>query len=253
MTRNIVIVYGPAGSGKTTFVSNFSKWCEENSEYLVAPVNFDPAVKFLPYKPIFDIRKYVNANKIMRDYNLGPNGAIIKAVDESKKYLNNLFEVVNESEYDYILLDTPGIMEVFTGRAVGREIIDIMLNRRYNIIGFFIMDSSIIKTPSEYIYFKTLYILSELKLGIPTIPVWNKISITSKQFKKLNNLKLNQLIKELKNEPGLYSTAAESLAKLVDSLKSAVRFLLIDSIENIGFNDVVTILHEVFCTCGDLT
>ncbi len=225
----IIFIYGPAGSGKTTFTWKFWEWSKENSEFNIAPVNFDPATMNLPYKPIFDIRDYVTARKFMEEFGLGPNGAIVKAVEESEKYLKKLFEAIDKSSCDYILLDTPGIMEVFVGREVGRRIVDSLLER-YNIIGLFIMDSSIITKPSEYIYFKSLFILSGLKLGIITVPVWNKISKASKVFKEISDLGLKELIEKLYSEPGLYTDAAERLAKMIDELEYAVRFLKVDSL-----------------------
>lgn len=254
MSKNrlcIVLVFGPAGSGKTTFTWKFSDWTRNINEYNIAPVNLDPAALKIPYKPIFDIRNYVTAKEMMIKYNLGPNGAIIKAVEESEKYLNNLFRSINNS-YDYILIDTPGIMEVFVGREVGRIIIDNLL-KRYVVIGLFIMDASIINKVSEYIYFKSLYVLSGLKLGIPSIPVWNKISNATKLFMDIDDLTTEELINKLYLEPGLYTDAAKGLLEITSSLESAVRFLKIDSLNYKGFEDVMSILHEVYCACGDLT
>jgi len=44
----IIFIYGPAGSGKTTFTWKFWEWSKENSEFNIAPVNFDPATINLP-------------------------------------------------------------------------------------------------------------------------------------------------------------------------------------------------------------
>ena len=248
----IVFIYGPAGSGKTTFTSRFYNWCLANTSYKLATVNFDPAVRNIPYKPIFDIRDYITAYEIMERYGLGPNGAIIKAVEESSKYLNELCNAIDSSEYDYILFDTPGIMEVFVARDVGSRIIDYLMSRYY-IVGLFIMDSSIINKVSEYVYFVSQFILSGLKLGITSIPIWNKISIASDLFNQVSELDINELINIMYEESGLYADAAEKLAKMINDLKYAVRFLKVDSLEYIGFDDIVTVLHEVYCTCGDMT
>ena len=248
----LVLVYGPAGSGKTTLTWKFCEWCCRHAEWKVASVNFDPAVINLPYKPIFDIRNYVTAKEIMEKYNLGPNGGIIRAVEESKKYLNKLYNALEEASYDYVFIDTPGIMEVFIGRETGREIIDELL-KRYDVFGLFIMDASIITRPSEYVYFKNLYVLSGLKLGIPSIPVWNKVSSATQVFKQVDQLNADKLIDALTLEPGLYTDAAIELVKLIHKLESAVRFLKVDALTYKGFEDICAALSEVYCTCGDLT
>jgi hypothetical protein len=44
-------------------------------------MNFDPAVTFLPYTPNVDIRRKVDYKKLMKESNLGPNGAITTALN----------------------------------------------------------------------------------------------------------------------------------------------------------------------------
>jgi len=248
----IIVVHGPAGSGKTTFTGNFERWANRKLNVRFASVNFDPAVLRLPYKPVFDIRDYVTAKEMMEKYNLGPNGGIMKAVEESMRYLDELFRVIEAIEVDYVLLDTPGIMEVFVGRDTGRLIIDKLINR-YTVIGFHIMDSSAVTKVSEYIYFKSLFILSGLKLGIQSIPIWNKMDISSRVFNEIYKLTPGELRERLEGEPGLYTEAAIGLSELSIKLEGAVRETFVDSISCKGFDEVYSVLHELFCTCGDLT
>ena len=111
-TPYVIIVYGPAGcGGTTTLVWRFSKWLEREMEVKVASVNLDATVLNLPYKPAFDIRDEITAIELMRRYNLEPNGAIIKAVGETEKYLPNLLMLLGKNSCKYVLIDTPGIME----------------------------------------------------------------------------------------------------------------------------------------------
>jgi GTPase SAR1 family protein len=44
-------------------------------------LNLDPAVMHLPYAPNIDIRDTVNYKELMKQYNLGPNGAIVTALN----------------------------------------------------------------------------------------------------------------------------------------------------------------------------
>jgi len=44
-------------------------------------VNLDPAVLHLPYGPNIDIRDTVNYKEVMKQYTLGPNGAIITSLN----------------------------------------------------------------------------------------------------------------------------------------------------------------------------
>ena len=44
-------------------------------------VNLDPAVSFLPYTPQIDIRDKIKIKKLMKSHKLGPNGAIMTALN----------------------------------------------------------------------------------------------------------------------------------------------------------------------------
>lgn len=248
----VIIIYGPAGSGKTTLTGQFGKWIKRNVNSNVASVNLDAAVLNLPYKPEFDIRSYITAEELMKKYNLGPNGAIMKAVEETEKYLENLFKVIDEGNFSYVLIDTPGIMEVFTGREFGRKIVD-KISERYTTIGVFVMDASTVNKASELIYFKTLYVLGGLKLGLTTIPVWSKSSLATKTFKELINMSKEELLRRLMQEEELYTDAALGMAEIMSRMEQAVRVIKIDSVTGEGLSDLYDIIHETLCVCGDLT
>ena len=66
------MIYGPAGSGKTTLTAKFEEWLRENVEVEVASVNLDAGILRLSYNPIFDVRNFVRVEDLMKKYKLGP-------------------------------------------------------------------------------------------------------------------------------------------------------------------------------------
>jgi GTPase SAR1 family protein len=75
-----VLMIGMAGSGKTSLVQrlNAELRAAGREPYLV---NLDPAVMHLPFGPHVDIRDTVNYKEVMRQYGLGPNGAIVTSLN----------------------------------------------------------------------------------------------------------------------------------------------------------------------------
>jgi GTPase SAR1 family protein len=75
------LVIGPPGSGKSTY-------CDGMHQFLSAigrkcsVVNLDPANDRTSYPCALDVRDLVTLEEIMRDDELGPNGAVLYALEE---------------------------------------------------------------------------------------------------------------------------------------------------------------------------
>ncbi|MEM2275462.1 MAG: ATP/GTP-binding protein, partial [Thermoproteota archaeon] len=114
-----IFLIGTAGSGKTTFVKNFSEWIESKGVD-VARINLDPGVVNLPYTADFDVRTYVSTEKLMRDLGLGPNSALTVASDLIAVKVHEISEEIETMGYEIAIVDTPGQIELFAFRPVGR-------------------------------------------------------------------------------------------------------------------------------------
>ena len=116
------IVLGMAGSGKTTLMQRLNAHVHEKKwpSYLI---NLDPAVADVPFGCHIDIRDTVKYKEVMKQYGLGPNGGIMTALNLFATRFDQVMELVDKkaasTDLDYILLDTPGQIEVFTWSASG--------------------------------------------------------------------------------------------------------------------------------------
>ena len=107
------LVIGPPGSGKSTY-------CDGMQQFLAtigrkcSVVNLDPANETTSYPCALDIRDLVSVDEVMIDENLGPNGAMLYAVEELENNIEWLEEGLATLGEDYILFDCPGQVELFT-------------------------------------------------------------------------------------------------------------------------------------------
>jgi len=75
------LLIGPPGSGKSTY-------CDGMHQFLSAigrkcsVVNLDPANDSTSYPCALDVRSLVTLEEIMKDDELGPNGAVLYALEE---------------------------------------------------------------------------------------------------------------------------------------------------------------------------
>jgi hypothetical protein len=68
----------------------------------VYTINLDPAVKIIPYKPFIDIRETYEYKKVMKEFKLGPNGAILTALNlytsQPERIVDKIQAKMNEND-----------------------------------------------------------------------------------------------------------------------------------------------------------
>ena len=172
-----VFIVGTAGSGKSTLVGTLMEWLERN-QYSVVTVNLDPAVEYLPYIADIDIRDFISARRLMKKYRLGPNASIIAAVDMMLLNIEKIREEVQALEATYILIDTPGQMELFAFRKTGSLLIDRLSSDK--CITIFVIDATQARTPTGFVSSILLSLSTQFRFNKPQINVLNKIDLLDK-------------------------------------------------------------------------
>ena len=113
----VIFVTGTAGAGKSLLTSKIKEYYAKNSAF-AATLNLDPGVGKLPYSPDVDVRDYVDLNSLMEQYELGSNGSLIMANDLIATKIDEVQTEVDTINPDYLLVDTPGQVELFAYRPV---------------------------------------------------------------------------------------------------------------------------------------
>ncbi|RLG76506.1 MAG: GTPase [Thermoprotei archaeon] len=250
-----IIMLGTAGSGKTSLTKVYSEWLR-NQGYNVAIVNLDPGAKVVPYSPDFDIRSLFTVEELMVKYGLGPNGAFMKASDMILEYSDKILShsVFTKPEYEFVIIDTPGQMEVFVYRKSGHYFIS-KLKKLGPTVGVFIVDGETMSTPIDLVVAWTTSILIQLRLDISVVPIVNKADL----IKNVETVKLIvediDSFKELimKSKEGLISETAMYLASIVKEFSQSMRPVIVSAKTSKGIEELHYLIHEAFCVCGDLS
>ena len=247
----IVFVIGPAGTGKTTLVSSLSDFIEAQG-LNITRVNLDPAAEHLPYVPDVDIREHVFARRVMEELALGPNGAIIASVDMILEHLDKIEEELSED--GYILVDTPGQMEVFVFRQSGLEIVRRLTeSRKASVI--FVHDVLLALSPSSFISQSFLAAASYYRLKLPFLNAFNKVDLISSS--QLERIKLwigdidalsAALEEELTGEVRLLNLG---LVKTLRDFIFAFSAFYISAVKMIGLDALFAELQRLY-TGGDM-
>jgi hypothetical protein len=253
-TTNILFL-GTAGSGKTTLVSSFGHWLEESCSYPVGYVNLDPACLDIPFKAGFDVRELFTTSEIMKTEKLGPNAAIMRCSDLMAERADEIAESICNVKCDFRLLDSPGQTEIFVFRESGPKIVGALSNREYTV-SVTLFDKSLTSTPVDIATAQLMSLVIQLRIGIPMITAVSKADL----FPEYNidalltdqSLLLDAIEKEARKQ-GAYGDLSLQLPSIIRSFKSPSRIIKTSAITEMGFTELLDIINETACSCGDLT
>ena len=166
-----VFVAGTAGAGKSLLTKKLLDYYARNGAFSAA-LNLDPGVEGLPYAPDVDIRDHVDLVAIMKQYDLGPNGALVMASDLAASKFEAVHEQVQGVNPDYLVVDTPGQVELFAYRSSGPFMVDRMEADQKTSV--FLFDGALVTSPVNFVSVSLLAASVRLRLGLPSIGALTK-------------------------------------------------------------------------------
>lgn len=232
-----LIVLGMAGSGKTTFVQKLSEHLYENDTpgYLI---NLDPACHDMPYPANIDIRDTINYKKVMKEYELGPNGAIITSLNLFTTKFNQLVTLIEQRshEHDHFILDTPGQIEVFNWSASGMIITETLASQMPTAI-VYVIDTVRNRNPATFMS-NMLYACSILyKTKLPLIVVFNKTDLQNHDFLDEWMTDFEKFEQALENDQDYISSLTRSLSLVLDAFYSELKTVGVSSVTGLGMDE----------------
>ncbi|MGC8555818.1 MAG: ATP/GTP-binding protein [Conexivisphaera sp.] len=179
---HVVFSVGTAGSGKSTLTSALREWLEGKG-WDVATVNLDPGARSLPYEPDADVRSIVDLDHLIEEHGLGPNGALMLAVDLAAARLGEVLEPLDEASPDFVLVDTPGQMEPFVYRPSGPLIVRQFPGTSKAIL--FLMDGWLVSDPLNYVSVQLLAASVRLRFPLPFIQLLTKADMVEDSVQRI--------------------------------------------------------------------
>ncbi len=166
-----IVFVGTAGAGKTTLTAAFQNWMHDNG-YDAVTLNLDPGADKLPYSPDIDIRDWVKLDDVMKEYNLGPNGAQVVAADLLALNMDKVMEPADKLDSDYLLVDTPGQLELFAYRQSGKIVME-KLGPDESILAF-ITEPAMCRTPTGFVSSAMLFASVNFRFDVPALNILSK-------------------------------------------------------------------------------
>lgn len=236
-----------AGSGKTTFMQRLNSHLHQKKTppYVV---NLDPAVLKVPFGCNIDIRDSINYKKVMENYNLGPNGAIVTSLNLFSTKIDQVLEIIKKrsGDFKHCIVDTPGQIECFVWSASGSIITEAFATENPTVLAY-IIDTPRSSSPTTFMS-NMLYACSILyKTKLPMIVVFNKTDVRSADFAKewmtdfeafQDSLRTNaELNDETSNGSGYMGSLINSMSLMLEEFYSTLDVVSTSAYTGEGFDD----------------
>jgi GPN-loop GTPase len=203
-----IFITGTAGSGKSLLTSRLLQWYKDNQSFPIT-LNLDPGAVNLPYEPDVDVRNYIDIKALMEKYDLGPNGSLVMASDIAASRLDDIQKEVDSLNSDYVIVDTPGQMELFAFRSSGPYFVSNLQSD--NKVTLFVFDGTLVSSPINYISISLLSSSVNLRLNTAQVNVLTKSDLIIEKLEDIlawsgSNLALETALNKEKNaEYSLFS------------------------------------------------
>ncbi|KAI5181133.1 GPN-loop GTPase [Nematocida sp. AWRm80] len=249
--NTVLIVLGLAGSGKTTFCHRLYTWlsekhCQLNKvsglNDLVCGVNLDPAAIATKMPLHYDIRDSISIKDIMEQKKLGPNGAILTALNLFTTQIDQFISQLTEIQPRYTIIDTPGQIEMFTTSVSGNilaKCIGGSKNTKVKLL--YVIDGETAQNPQCFISNMLFSTSIQYRFQEELLIILNKADIEGSET--IENMLSNiDTVTERLSENEYITPTLRSIALWTEEFYSQFKLHHVSSTNNIGKTDLLNTL-----------
>jgi len=248
MGRYAQLVMGPAGSGKSTYCAQLAEHCKSVKRQ-VHFANLDPAAEAFDYPVSLDLRELISVEDVQEELKLGPNGALVYAMEYFEEHLEDWFaEVFTEGfgDDDYLIFDCPGQIELYSHVPAFKRFVQYLRDQGWSVCAVYLLDAQFITDPTKFISGCMTCLSAMVQLELPHINVLTKMDLVrnKEEVEEFLDIDARQLTAQLNARMGeKFVRLNQSIAELVDEY-SMVSFFPLDYAKEDSLQDLLAYIDN---------
>lgn len=216
------IVLGPAGSGKSSYCYFLQQHCEAKGRRVYV-VNLDPAAEHFKYTVDLDIRDLITLDDVADATHLGPNGGLVFCMEyliANIEWLHDELDTLHED--DYVILDCPGQIELYTHYPVMTKLINQMKLWNFNMCGVYLIDSTFCQDTTKFMSAALTAMSTMVMLEIPHLNVLSKCDLwpewqERQSLDKFSEMDITSLVEDMRHDaPKRFQQLTQTIATLLE-------------------------------------
>jgi GTPase SAR1 family protein len=182
----------------------------------------------------------------MEDYGYGPNGGLVYCMEylfQHSEWLKD--ELDNFGDDEYILLDCPGQVELYSHLPVMHDLANLLQSWGIRVVCIYLLDALFALEPSKFISGCMLSLSCMLQLELPHINVITKCDIAGKkQIEQVLEKEGAWMIQEMDRQTsGKLKKFTQAICSVIDDYM-LVSFAMLDITDEDSIQDVLNKADE---------
>ena len=142
-------------------------------------INLDPAADDFKYPVSGDVRDLISLSEVMKEMDLGPNGALLYSMEYLEDNLENWLSMTLEGydDGDCVIFDCPGQIELYSHHSTFRAIADQLQAWSWHVITVYILDAQFVTDGAKYIAGCLQCQAAMMNLELPHINILSKVDL----------------------------------------------------------------------------
>ena len=187
------------------------------------------------YAIIVDISELVTVGDVMDELEYGPNGGLMYCIEYLSNNLDWLREKLGDYEEDYLIIDCPGQIELYTHSSAMKRIVDFLHKEmHYKMVTLYLLDSNFVADSSKFVAGTLMCLASMVHFEMPHINILTKVDLLGKaayteEFDKYLEVNVPVLLAEdqSSSKSKKFLALSESIGELLDQW-NLVNFVPLD-------------------------